>query len=455
MPSSSSIAAIRFGAGLSPASRAPVDAAALMAELSAPDHVARDFPVAASADIWDLARQIYAQGKAMRANTPGAAEAHRALQQEAYATASAGLVSLLLRGQAAPTGFRERLQDFWSDHFTVVAANAALYALPTAMAEEAIRPNIATTFPQMLRAVITHPAMLVYLNQNTSFGPNSPAGKRQHKGLNENLGREVLELHTLGVGAAYTQTDVRQMAFLLTGLTVRPDTGFTFAPGMVEPMTEVVLGHRYGGPPREKLSQIYLALDEIALRPETAQHVCTKLATYFVADQPDKGLVAAMVAAYRAGDGALLPVYRAMLDHPAARAPLGAKVRRPFDFVMASVRALQPPAATLKALDRMQVNRLFAGPMANMGQAFQRAAGPNGWPEAAAAWIQPQFLAARIQWAMAAPVALHPDLPDPRDFVQVALAEAASPATRQAAMRAESRREGIGLILASNDFNRR
>ncbi|WP_127902473.1 DUF1800 domain-containing protein [Solirhodobacter olei] len=455
MSFSPTLAAIRFGSGLSPAIAPPKDATTLLGELSAPDAMAKAFPVVSSDVIWPLAILSYETNRQAKAGDADARAMLKTVRKEARRNGELGLVSLVQRGVQARNGFRERLQGFWSGHFSVVAKDGVLAALPTAFAEEAIRPHLSGRFSDMLKAVATHPAMLAYLNQNTSYGPHSPAGERLHRGLNENLGREIMELHTLGVGAPYTQTDVRQMAYLLTGLTYTPRRGFFFNARMAEQMTEKILGKSYGGRGEEKLAQIYRALDDISTRPETAHHLSLQLATHFVADQPDPALVGAMKDAYMATGGSLWATYQAMLAHPAAWAKPGAKVRQPFDYLVASIRALGPKPEVLAGLDAKQVRRLLLYPLSAMGQKFQSPAGPNGWPEAAAAWIQPQFLAARVDWAMYAPVQITPDLPDPRAFVKTALADLAGPATLSASQRAESPREGVGLVLASNDFNRR
>jgi uncharacterized protein (DUF1800 family) len=453
MTSGPTIAAIRFGSGLSPVPGGPPDAAALLAELAAPDAQGAAFPVMPSTEVWSQALAVIALRRARKQNVPGAVPRVKAARAAVADREVAGLVSLVQRGLAAPIGFRERLQAFWANHFTVVNKTGTFPSGPAAFADEAIRPHLTATFATMLRAVVTHPMMLIYLDQVNSIGPHSPFGARTGKGLNENLGRELLELHTMGVGAPYTQTDVRQLATLLTGLGFDPRQGFLFRPAWAEPGPKTVLGRTYDGPPR--LETIYAALDDIAARPETARFISRKLATHFVADTPDADLVAHMTAAYQAGGGDLGKVYAAMLDHPAAWAQPLQKVRQPFDYLVAGLRALGIAPQTLAALSPHDQRTRIYGPLQLMGQPFEKQPGPNGWPEAAEAWVQPQMLAARIQWAMAVPATLLPDLPDPRDFVKTALADAAGPAIAAAAGQAETRREGVGIVLASSDFNRR
>lgn len=453
MASGPTIAAIRFGSGLSPVQGPSPDAAALLAELTAPDAQGVAFPVMPSTEVWTQALAVLALRKARKQNEPGAVARVKAARAVVAGHEIDGLVSFVQRGVAAPIGFRERLQAFWANHFTVVNKTGTYPSGPAAFADEALRPHLTAPFGTMLKAVVTHPMMLIYLDQVSSIGPHSQFGARTGKGLNENLGRELLELHTMGVGAPYTQTDVRELAKVLTGLGFDPRKGFVFRPNWAEPGPKTVLGRTYDGPPR--LETIYAALDDIAARPETAHHICLKLATHFVSDAPDADLVAKMTAAYQANGGDLGKVYAAMLDHPAAWAQPFVKVRLPFDYLVASLRTLGVTPESLGALSPRDRSRFIVGPLALMGQPFEKQPAPNGWPEAPEAWVQPQMLAARIQWAMRVPGALTPDLPDPREFVRTALADAAGPVLSTAAGQAETRREGVGIILASSDFNRR
>ncbi|MEI4486238.1 DUF1800 domain-containing protein [Frigidibacter sp. MR17.14] len=451
MPSHATIAALRFGYGLGPGQAS--DAAALLADLDGPDPMPGRFPAPGMEAVQAL---ILSFREARGASKDGRAalEAYRAEQRHAVALTRANGAAVIARGVAAPVGFRERLVAFWADHFTVIGRGAELRPMVLAFADEAIRPHVAGSFPAMLRAATLHPAMLVYLEQAFSVGPNSVPGKRG-RGLNENLGREVLELHTLGAGAGYDQADVRQMALLLTGLTWTPRGGMVFRPGAAEPGAETVLGRRYGGPGPARIEDIEAALDDLARRPETARHLARKLAVHFCADDPDPALVDAMAAAYAAGDGQLMPVYRALLAHPAAWESFGQKVRQPQDFLIAALRALQVPSEAVAGLDVAEANRRIFQPLRRLGQPLGEPDGPNGWPEDAAVWIHPQGLAARIDWAMNAPRLWRDDPPEPRAFLAAALGDAADPGLATAVARAETEREAVGLVLASPAFNRR
>jgi len=292
--------------------------------------------------------------------------------------------------------------------------------------EEAIRPHIAGNFADILKAATTHPLMLHYLDQARSIGPNSLIGKIRGRGLNENLAREVIELHTLGVGAQYTQNDVRELAELFTGMSVSHEKGFVFRQNIVEPGAETVLGVQYGGA-RPSMQAIHDVLDQLAVHPATARHIARKLAIHFIADEPDRGLVDHIATAFSRSGGALLPTYQALLEHPASWQVFGQKARQPFDFVIAAIRALGVPAQRLTALRPQEVRIIFSRAFAAMGQNYGRPNGPDGWPEEAAHWVTPQGLAARIEWSMKTPEILMKPLPDPRLFVKQALGWRASP----------------------------
>ena len=266
--------------------------------------------------------------------------------------------------------------------------------------------------------------------------------------------------HSLGVAANYSQTDVTQMALLLTGLTFNPLVdGRTFDPGRVEPGPKTVLGKTYPG--QGGLAPIHAALTDLAARRETARHISAKLATHFIADTPPPPLVDAMTGAWMDTGGDLMAVYQVLLTHPAAlAAPLG-KVRWPRDYVVTALRALGADGRDVMALGDGPFRREMMKALAAMGMPWFRPGGPNGFSEAAEAWINPPFLAARIAWSMTMPTAVlgtkaatAPAL-DPRQLVDQVLGTRVSPELRQAVGRAESKQQGLGLILASAEMNRR
>lgn len=448
------LAAIRFGCGLPLAPEAPRTPPAMLAALQQPDAMAAAFPLPGRAQVFPL---LIAAGEANKA-AKRVKNADPALNAEARRVGAAlndmafdAVRNTVARGLDATDGFRERLVAFWTDHFTVVGRDLRGALIAAAMTEEAIRPRLTGSFADMLRAVALHPAMLAYLDQANSTGPDSVRGRRRGTGLNENYARELLELHTLGSG--YDQTDVRQLAEALTGLTFDRRTGEgKYDPRMAEPGPEEVLDRSYDG---ESLATVNRILGDMALRPETAQHLARKLAVHFVADDPDPALVETLAEAWRSRGGALMPVYSALLSHPAAWAPDLRKVRQPLEFLIAALRALGITGRDVAGWEERKTRHLILDPLTAMGQTWRRPRGPDGWPEEAEAWITPSALAARITWAMEVPQTLRPALPDPRDFALTALGPEAPEAVTWAAARAEDRAEGVGIVLASAAFNRR
>ncbi|MBV7395029.1 DUF1800 domain-containing protein [Mameliella sediminis] len=452
------LADIRFGCGLSPHIAPPHSAEAMLAGLTAPDTMARSFAVVPfaefSQDMLDSGvtlGRINRMTKGTEANSLVIAQI-RKLRQRARKAQRAWLVSHVARRVHSPTPFRERLESFWADHFTVRGKANVLEFGVSPYVESAIRPNFAARFEDLLIAAALHPMMLHYLDQHASAGPNAERAKNAPGkfGFNENLARELLELHTLGVDGPYTQADVRQLAELLTGLMYSADDGTIFRQSLAEPGDETVLGKRYGGHPGGGLQDIHAALRDLARHPVTARHITQKLAVHFVADMPDPDLIAAMERAWLDTDGALLPVYKAMLSHPATWQPRPANAKQPLDFIASACRALDVPHAVLTKRAYVAIEQ----PMRLMGHFWQEPSGPDGLPEGDDAWLTPQGLAARLQWAFVMPQTLLGRLPDPREFVQTALGSRADQDLRFAASAAETRADGIGVVLASPAFQR-
>ncbi|MEM7473019.1 MAG: DUF1800 domain-containing protein [Pseudomonadota bacterium] len=451
-------AAIRFGEGLSPDRPLPGSIEAVLGQLTEPDLSAEAHEIPPFDALLPALGKVEAARKAYRKARGSDREqrlndAFKTLRRDQLRARMRDHQQFLARSLTTEAPFRERLTRFWGDHFTV-APRVPLLAFTTPnYLEGAVRPHVAGRFADMLKAVVTHPSMLIYLDQVSSFGPNSKAA-RGRRGLNENLARELIELHTLGVGGAYSQADVRQLAELLTGLTVGLPDGFAFRPARAEPGGEQVLGRLYGGG-AASLEDIFAVLEDLAAHPDTGTHLARKLAVHFCSDVPNEGMVAAMARAYRDGDGQLVPVYAAMLEHPFAWDSFGQKVKQPIDFITSALRAIALPPRSLAKLNRREVQSYLTGPLAAMGQPLFKPLGPDGWPETAEAWITPQGLAARLQWAMAVPSAFFRSLPDPRGFVDTSLGNLADERVRFAAQAAETRREGVGLVLASPGFQRR
>jgi uncharacterized protein (DUF1800 family) len=301
----------------------------------------------------------------------------------------------------------------------------------------------------MLRAVEQHPAMLFFLDNQQSLGPNSRAGQNRKRGLNENLAREIMELHTLGVGGGYTQEDVTSLARIITGWTFVGRQGQLGAPGSFvfnanahEPGAQRLLGRTYED---SGVGQGEAALADIARLPSTAKFIATKFARHFVADDPPPALVARLQDVFRKSDGDLKALALALVDSDEAwRAPL-TKLRSPYEFLVATGRLLaQIPDDPGR----------YLGGLNTLGQPLWSPAGPNGFPDTNAAWAAPEGMKLRLDIAAQFASRLADSI-DPRDLLEVAAADAASPDTRRTIERAESRQQAVALLLMSPEFQRR
>lgn len=458
MPFDPTLAAIRFGTGLSATLSPPENVVGMIEQLIGPDTAARAYPIAG----FDTALPRLAEYRQMMKirrealgtdREAGLQEVFEVMRAQARGSRLAYFQATLARGVTSPDGLRERLTLFWADHFTVRSRDNFSNYLVAPFAADAIRPHLTGTFGAMLKGVITHPMMLIYLDQIRSMGPNSRAGRLRNQGLNENLARELLELHTVGVDGPYDQTDVRELAELLTGLIWTPQNGFAYDARFAEPGAETVLGVTYDE--AASLDTIYAALDGIAAHPATARHIALKLAVHFVADEPDGGLVQDLTDVFTQTGGDLLALITALLNHPAAWDPKLQKVKPPIGYLTAALRALGVSGGALTALTQRQTDMLFGAPLSVMGQKWEEPPGPDGWPEEGAAWVTPQAMAGRIDWAMTMPVQLIDPLPDPRAFVFTALGPIPPDAVIFAAGAAENVAIGIGLVLSCSAFHRR
>jgi uncharacterized protein (DUF1800 family) len=338
--------------------------------------------------------------------------------------------------------FHERLVWFWTNHFTVSLRQGGTGPLIGPFMREAIRPYVTGRFSDMVLAVMRHPAMLMYLDQEGSVGPNSPVGVRQHRGLNENLARECMELHTVTPAAGYTQADVTEFARVLTGWTtdINSDVpGFVFRPGAHDPGSKTVMGQTYQ-PGEEGGVQALLFL---ATHPSTYRALATHLTRHFVSDDPPAAAVERITKVLSETQGHLGAASLALIYLPDAWQPL-VKLRSPFDYVIAALRAVDIPPE--KRGDPL-------GALNALGQPVWNAPLPNGWPDRAVDWAAPESLLRRADWAYG--LAGRAGDIDPGALAQAALGPLLRSATLEAVHRAGSRRDGLTLALASAEFMRR
>lgn len=344
--------------------------------------------------------------------------------------------------------FLERLVLFWSNHFCVSAAKGAVRGLAGGYEREVIRPHILGRFGDMLKASAQHPAMLIYLDNQISIGPTSKAGLNRRRGLNENLAREILELHTLGVDGGYSQADVVSFARVLTGWTVgqidQPEAQhgrFFYAPNRHEPGAQTVMGKHYEDH-GQRTGEMVLA--DLARHSSTARHLASKLARHFIADQPPKAVVEKLADTYAKTDGDLGAVTKALIESPELWAAPQTKVVPPFDFVISIVRGFGP--------------RPKAGELARLagalGQPTWMVGSPKGWPDDDDAWMGPAAVRERLRIAEFLARQMDKSI-DPRALAEDILGEALSPETRQAIARAEGREQGFELLVMAPEFLRR
>jgi uncharacterized protein (DUF1800 family) len=392
-----------------------------------------------------------ASADAMQANPlmPSAKPAQLPLNvvQKAY---RAEALARFQRASIAEAGFVERLVTFWSNHFCISANKGQpAHIWAGAFEREAIRPHVFGRFSDMLKAVEQHPAMLFFLDNQQSTGPNSKAGQNRKRGLNENLAREIMELHTLGVGSGYTQDDVTSLARIITGWTFAGREGRLGAPGTFvfnanahEPGPQVLLRKTYQD---TGIAQGEAALAYIARQPATAKFIATKFTRHFIADDPPPALVARLAGVFGKTDGDLKAMAVALLDADEAwQAPM-TKLRTPYEYLIASGRLL--------ARIPEEPGRIL-GPLSLLGQPLWTPAGPNGFADTNAAWASPEGMKLRLD--VASQISLRiADTVDARELLDVVAGQAASAETRQTVERAESRQQALALLLMSPEFQRR
>ena len=422
-------AMIRFGLGRRGNEPLPADPVAWLKDQVEAEDVPFDAKLPTSADGLTVLREQY------KLNLP----AGPALVQPLFNADVAAQTERLVE-TGAP--FRERLVWFWANHFTVSVRQGGTNGVIGPYIREAIRPNVTGPFFAMLLAVMRHPAMLMYLDNNNSYGPNSLVGRAQKRGLNENLARECLELHTLGVGGGYSQADVTAFAAVISGWSVefnRLYPGFQFREVAHEPGVKTVLGRRF---PAGETSGV-AALEMLAHHPSTYRHLATRLVRHFVADVPPPDAVRVIEGVLSDTRGDLGAASTALVGLEAAWAPL-AKLRSPQDYAVAALRALD-----LQGEKKVPL----AGVLGSLGQPLWTAPLPNGWADAAGDWAAPEAMMRRIDWSYS--VAGRAGDRDAGEVAEGALGPLLRRETREAMRGAGSRRDALTLLLTSPEFQRR
>jgi uncharacterized protein (DUF1800 family) len=358
-----------------------------------------------------------------------------------------------------PAPFLERWVLFWSNRLTMAAKSLQTTYFPGSYEREAIRPNVLGKFSDLLKSTSLHAGMLVYLDQVRSFGPNAPAtaaimGRRLQGGLNENLAREILELHTVGVNGGYTQNDVTEFARALTGWTIRGQ-GFNrganlrgnlgsvvFVDALHEPGPRTVMGKIFAQSGREQSLEI---LDWLASHPQTARKVAEAVATHFVADDPPAALVARLEQNFISTGGDLAALAQTLINSPQAWTAQAQKFKSPNEFLVSTLRANGTQEVSVQALRNT---------FEQLGQTPFRAPSPKGWPDTADKWAAPDAILKRVDWSNLAADVIAANM-SPMAFAQGALGPTLTTSTKTAISRAQDARQGIVIALMSPEFQRR
>ncbi len=395
-------------------------------------------------------------------------QALRASRKYAGETARVEYTALVgARANAAlqtPAPFVERLVHFWANHFAISIDKLPVIAMGGLLEVEAIRPHVLGKFGDMLLAVEQHPAMLLYLDQAQSIGPDSRVGQaiaargRRKAGLNENLAREIMELHTLGVRTGYTQADVTEFARAMTGWSVAGLTrgaagrflgidgtpgNFVFAAPVHQPGERVIMGKRYA---ESGEAQARSVMNDLARHPATAMHIATKLARHFAGDAPPETLVDRLSKSFLATGGDLPSLYRVLIDAPELHGVGPAKFKTPWDWSISALRAVGT---------RQVEGQAVAGLMNQLGQPVWKPGSPAGFDDKDASWAGPDALLRRVEAGSRIATRAGGAAFDVRALAATVLPGGGSAATLTAIARAESPVEGLSLMLVSPEFMRR
>ncbi len=471
------IAVLRFGLGARPgdlAAAAPDPRAWLKSQIQGPAPLAIDARLAPSDQIFEAL--VAARDERQEMKRESAAKSADAQAQDAKVVFNAVReayqphyrAQVLARAQSAALTsrpFAERLVHFWSNHFAVSADKGIVYGLAGTLENEAIRPHIGGRFIDLLTAVEQHPAMIAFLDNQYSMGRDSEAARlaatyrsffdaqapKRQFGINENLAREILELHTLGVNGGYSQADVTSFAQIITGWSIGGGKGrlaggvpgrFYFRENLHEPGPKNFLGKTY----REQgQRQGEAVLADLSRSPATAKFIATKLVRHFVADDPPAAAVDRVSNAFLKSGGDLPVVYAALIDSQEAWDPDARKFKTPEDFVFSTLRSLSvspdKPEEVVRSFDLL-------------GQRQYTPGSPAGWPDTSKSWDGSDALMHRVLWASRVADKFERGV-EPVDLAASSLGGYARPETLTALRRAASSAQAVALLLMSPEFQRR
>jgi uncharacterized protein (DUF1800 family) len=455
------IAVLRFGLGARPgdlAAAASDPRAWLTAQIGGPAQLAGNLPLAPSDQIFTEVLAARDERQEMKREAAAAFNPVRDAYLPHYRA------QVLARAQSAALTarpFAERLVHFWTNHFAVSADKGAVFGIAGTLENEAIRPNVNGRFADLLTAVEQHPAMIAFLDNQYSVGKDSelallaarraPDQPKREFGINENLAREILELHTLGVNGGYTQNDVTSFAQIITGWSIGGGKGrlaggtpgrFYFRDNLHEPGAKTFLGKTYTEDGRRQGEAV---LADLARHPATAHFIATKLVRHFIADDPPPAAIERVAHAFRKSGGELPPVYAALIEAPEAWNAEMRKFKTPEDFVFSTLRALnvspRQPEEIVRSFDLLGQRQYVPG-------------SPAGWPDTSKSWDGSDALMHRVLWASRAASRYERGI-DPVELAASSLGAYARPETLTALRRASSSSQALALLLMSPEFQRR
>jgi uncharacterized protein (DUF1800 family) len=375
-------------------------------------------------------------------------------RKERKKTSKMDNINLFLEGFHTKTPFLERIVLFFANHLTVSAQkNDVSYFIPS-FYKEVIRANLHRGYASMLIASTKHPAMLKYLDNIRSSGPDSKRGKKKKVGLNENLAREILELHSVGLEANYTQADVQSLANILTGWSIPRNkkeysqSSFYFRDQVHQPGVQKLMGRRYLQKGVRKGEQ---ALSDLAMSPFTAKRLSYKLVQHFVSDKPDPTLVRKITEAYLKGGDDIIAMIKALVRAEESWDHTQRKLKLPHEYALSSLRMLRSSTLELRTKEKKQL----MGHLMVMGQKIYSPPSPEGWSDQAEEWLSGESMLRRLRFAermSAKQVSLHPNV---EELANHTLGPMLTPKTRLMLQRAPSREIALALLLSAPEFQRR